>query len=507
MIKKIVLSVIVGFSLICSSCQDWLEVFPKNEQLTVDFWQTKEEVESVLSSGYMYLRRTAPILYDWSELRGASIHVYVSNEGKRKLQNFQMTSADNLSDWTLFYKVINMANSVLDYAPEVYEVDESYHEAVMGSHLTEAYFLRGLAYFFLVRNFRDVPLVLRSYVDDSAPFEIAKSDEKEVIEQIKTDVRTALELGTAKEFFVDEDYWPGVSKGRATKWALYALMVDVCLWSEDYNTAIEYADLLINATAIRRPVFMRNQSQWFEMFFPGNSNESIFEIQWDYERFAQTDGSPSAAYTYGTLATYQYTEAMAQRLLEEKQLNSERAEFGAYAEVGTSGQYCVWKYQGLGDKDVASIRPSNLRDANYIIYRMADVMLMKAEAMIWRGNAGDNQGAIEIINEVRERSGLLAIAGISDDTDQLSMLQIVLQERDMEFAAEGKRWYDLLRFGRTDNHRYKEQFIQTIVENNQSASPSWLNSVLSNNNAWFLPIRRVELDSNPLLKQNPYYGK
>ncbi len=507
MMKKILKTFFIATVFIFSSCEDWLEVLPKNEQVTQNYWKSKEDVEAVLSSGYACLRNATPILYDWSELRGGSIRVFTGVVQKMRLQNFQLTSSDALCDWSKFYEVINLANSVIDYAPGVQNIDETYGEAAMKSHLTEAYFLRSLCYFYLLRNFHDVPLVLKSYVDDSAPFNIAKSAETVIINQIKSDMETALSMDAAKEFFDEEDYWSGVSKGRATKWALYALMADVCLWGEDYDKCIQYADYLINATASRRPAFMVNSEQWFEIFYPGNSNESIFEINWDQTKYAQSSNtSPSAYYKYAQLATYQYSSAMSDRLYEEARNNSVRAKFGAYAEVGTTGQYCIWKYQGLGEKDAASIRTSNSQDANYIIYRMADVMLMKAEALIWRRNAGDNETAIAIINQIRTRAGLAEITGIDNETDKLEMLKYVLNERDIEFAAEGKRWYDLIRFGKSDNYRYKSEFIEMIVENNQDANPVWLRSVLSDNYAWFLPIKESEIEANKLLEQNPYYG-
>ena len=86
------------------------------------------------------------------------------------------------------------------------------------------------------------------------------------------------------------------------------------------------------------------------------------------------------------------------------------------------------------------------------------------------------------------------------------MLQAVLRERNIEFAAEGKRWYDLVRFGKMKNYRYKDSFIEMIVTYNSTANVSWLRSVLSNEYAWYLPISQSEIDANLLLVQNPYYA-
>lgn len=499
--KKIFVGLIFTASLLCGSCSDWLDILPKNEQVTEDFWKSKEDVESVLASGYMYLRNAVPYLIDWGELRGGSVYTSI-DLNKQKLQDFQLTSSHKLCSWAIFYQILNMANSVIKYAPEVQQIDETYLDAYMNSHLTEAYFLRALTYFYLVRNFKDVPLVTQPYVDDSAPFDIAKSPEAVIITQIKTDIETALATGAAKSFY-DDDAWPGATKGRATKWALYALMADVCLWSEDYDQCIEYADLLIEANETRRPAFIVSKDQWFEIFYPGNSNESIFEINWAGQTFGQTANSPSNFFTISTTATYQYTVAMCERFDEES--NSVRSEWGSYVNMTENSdvqQYCIWKYQGIGNKDKMAVRSH--KDANYIVYRMADIILMKAEALVWKGGT-NYENAMVLVNQIRERAGLPGLS-VPDEDAEREMLEIILNERDMEFAAEGKRWYDLLRFGRTGDYKYKERFVEIMIENNQTANATWLRSVLKNTDAWFLPISQRELDVNSLLVQNPYYG-
>lgn len=509
--KKILLFLFISGSLLCSGCSDWLEVYPRNEQITANFWKSKEDVESVLASGYSNLRNCTPTLIAWSELRGASIYAY-SDTKQQKLQNFQITASDDLCSWALFYKVLNMANSVIKYAPQVQSIDKTYLEVSMNSHLTEAYFLRGLCYFYLVRNFKEVPLVTEPYVDDSAPYDIAKSSEQDVINQIKADIKTALDTGAAKEFF-ENDSWEA-TKGRATKWALYALMADVCLWSEDYEGCIEYADLLINSKAIYRPVFMADPAQWFTIFNPGNSNESIFEINWNSSKYGQTDKSPSSFFTISTSSPYQYTEAMCADLYDESIINgigsidaSVRAQWGAFVDMNggltvDKKQYSIWKYMGTDFKNMAQIRPAS--DANYIIYRMTDIWLMKAEALIGKGTE-NYKTALDIINKVRTRAKLSNLDLSADDATELDMMNAILAERNIEFAAEGKRWYDLLRFGRMKNLKYKDDFVSFVMKYNSTANASWLNSTLSNEYAWYLPINQTELDSNILLIQNPYY--
>lgn len=503
--KKIIVYITLAAGMVCSSCSDWLDLTPNNERVTSEYWKTKEDVEAVLASGYNSLRKMVPTFVDWGELRGGSVYA-PTNTTKQKLQNFQLTPSDALCKWAGMYEVLNMANSVIKYAPEAQTIDETYTTQSMNSHLTEAYFIRALSYFYLVRNFRDVPLVLEPYVNDAAPYRIAQSDEKKVIAQIKTDLQTAIDSGAAKEFFEDDD-WAGASKGRATKWAIYALMADVCLWSEDYDGCIRYADMVLSATAIQRPAFMKNSELWFDIYYPGNSNESIFELNWDQGAYdIQQTGSPSELFKLASNAAYQFVwddggDKMADRLIAEAAEGSVRA-VNTCNVNGTA--YCVWKYQGTRINDWVASRPSTEQDANWIIYRMADVMLMKAEALIWKGADG-YQDALDLMNTVRQRSTLSDLPLDASSAGEQEMLEALLNERDMELAAEGKRWYDLLRFARNKGGIYKNAFISLIEANNITANTSWLHSTLVNEDAWFLPVNQSEMDANPLLIQNPYY--
>ena len=93
----------------------------------------------------------------------------------------------------------------------------------------------------------------------------------------------------------DDEDWTGMSKGRVTVWALYALMADVCLWSEDYDGCVRYADMLINSTSAFRPAFVEDPEQWYNIFFPGNSNGSIFELNFDQSRNQSPDDDATAS--------------------------------------------------------------------------------------------------------------------------------------------------------------------------------------------------------------------
>lgn len=502
--KKILTTILLfGSMLTMNSCSDYLDILPKDKQTSDMFWKSREDVEAVLAQAYHLTRGSVKDMLNWGELRGGSVNT--ADVESRKIQDFQILPNNKNVKWANFYNIIGLANAVLYYAPGVMDEDESYVREQMMSNQTEAYFLRALSYFYLVRNFRDVPLITEPYIDDQMPTNIPKSTESEVIAQIKKDITDALATNAAKETY--DETWE--NKGRATKWALLALMTDVCLWSEDYQGCVDYADQLINANAAIRPVFMPSPSQWFSMFYPGNSNESIFEIQFEGD-LDQTSGCPtSLTYWNSTPVPMYFSETMSERLMEPEVMTTTRGlfyNFGYDTNATSEGnpQLLIWKYNGMGE-DWEMKREGDNQDANFIVYRMADVMLMKAEALIRLGGTANWQEAIDLINQTRARGEMAPLDIDPAETSELDLLTALLEERDIEFAAEGKRWYDLLRLGRQRNFQYRNQFVDLVITNNTTANRSWLQSTLKDDNAWFLPIPEWDINTNNQLVQNPYY--
>ncbi len=501
-----------------TSCNDWLEVKPNNEQITADFWKSKEDVESVVLSGYYYMTQAVPTLIKWGELRGGTFYAIASSDSK--VQDFNVTPSHELCKYSGIYDIINAANSVLKYAPQVRAIDGTYQESMMNAHLCEAYFMRAYSYLILVKNFREVPLVLEPYVDDSAPFDIAKSTEAEILQSVKDDVLAALNTGAAKGRYGD-DVWE--NQGRVTKWALYALMADACLWSNDYDMCTVYCDMILNANDSFRPTLLKETNKWFEIFNPGNSNEGIFEVCYSYDLNQKNNNFQTLWTTDATSPLKMTKDAIASLCteIEEMYLKDPLATgrvgrldhagillpsgMGIY--VGDPNIY-LWKY--CGSLEVEIERQSSDKDANFIIYRVADIVLMKALAETMNGNFSE---AVRMLNTTRNRAGLSNFQDIdADDTnavntlDEKTLLEGILTERRHEFLGEAKRWYDILWFGRVAGGKYKEDFINMVIDGNETTNAAWVRSVLANENAWYLPLPKDDIEHNILLVQNPYYS-
>ena len=295
-------------------------------------------------------------------------------------------------------------------------------------------------------------------------------------------------------------------------------MADAGLWSEDYDQCIEYCNLILNATDAFRPAFMSNTNDWFTMFYPGNSNESIFELNWDYAANQETNNFASLFTPTGSPALRPTPRAM-ERMKAETQLlkdqgltedgrmgrmllNTYVPDNGQLNAWQVSNQLYIWKYYGTDVPDITG-GARVYQDANFIIYRVAEIMLMKAQALTMKGE-GSWAEAVQLINRIRQRALLEPMD--SSNLDELTLLEEILDQKEMEFMAEGKRWYDLLWFGRIGNHKYKSQFISKVVEGNETTNQQWILSVLQDENAWYLPVPQADIEHNKLLEQNPYYG-
>lgn len=483
--KRIWIYVLIIALVPLSACEKWLDTLPENEQVSDLYWQDGEEVEAVLGAAYVRLRETLQTQLIWGEARGNGLalggFVFVD---VLRMKQFDLTPSNEFVKWGKYYEIINLANMVIKYAPDVVERDPSFSEPVMHSFLSEAYYLRALSYFFLVRNFREVPLILEPYMSDEQEFEVEKSAEGDIYLQIVADLQAA--IPASKETWPTE--WE--SKGRATKWSIHALLADVSLWTEQYDQAIASCDAILESGWIGLlDGMVNNQNQWFTIFSEGNTNESIFELQFD---FAQSQTNDLISW-FGS--NYQWV--ISPVLVEQFGFAPEDIR-GAGATY-TAGDLRLWKYLGA-EANTTIPRPEN--DQNWILYRMADIYLMKAEALVMKGEAWYGE-ALDLVNRIRQRAGISApLPGASTE---LEMLDLVLNERAKEFVGEAKRWYDILRVAKRNQYEYKEYLITQVLLGVQGGSAPVIRSKLLNENSHYLPIHFDELKANRLLTQNPYY--
>jgi hypothetical protein len=244
------------------ACSEWLQLEPESELTREEFWRSGDDVQAVVSGAYKELAGGVEKIFKWGELRGDLMAPgqNISPDDKRIMDGF-IYPENEMNRWNLFYRTINFANTVLKFSPIVVERDQTFSENESNALEAEALFLRSLCYFYLLRIFRDVPLVLEASENDAQDYYPAVTSEQEIFLQIVDDLTVAAEnLPTSYEKTVYD-------KGRATKSAAYALLADVYLYFEKYQACINACDEVINSNLYG----LIDGEDWFMNLFPGNT--------------------------------------------------------------------------------------------------------------------------------------------------------------------------------------------------------------------------------------------
>ena len=245
-------------AVVCmSSCEDFLSTVPLNEIVLENFWENEDEVTSVVASCYsgMTDNNFLTRIMLWGEMRSDNMSQGLINPETPFVNEIQLPEMLDgnilpnyyIADWSSFYRVINRCNTVLHYAPEVLERDPDFTESEWLAMEAEMLTLRALCYFYLVRSFRDVPMVLEPSIDDSKPFIMAAANPDSVLNQIVKDLKKA-ELSAVKKYpETSSSYKISYTKGRVTQQAVWSLLADVALWMENYDECIAYCEKVIAA--------------------------------------------------------------------------------------------------------------------------------------------------------------------------------------------------------------------------------------------------------------------
>lgn len=469
------------------SCNDWLELPPREGLIREEFWKTKEDVEAVIMGTYATFALMEDRLFKYGELRGDFLKGDYSQPDHEKMIMQGSIYPDNyMCDWSAFYEVINYCNEVITFAPEVQEKDNTFTDFLLYGYLSEAYFLRSLSYFYLVRIFKDVPYVTEPTLTDGTDVYVKKEKEEVILENIKSDLIMARSWATVDGYLTLAE-----NKGRATKASIDALLADIALWTFDYEECIKYVQNIENSKKYK----LVEQADWFTIFSDGNTEESIFEFQYEdpnlKNRLFGLTNENSHLYDPSD-----YAVEIFDNVKNPEQIRGLGKSIKKYGE----GNYIIWKYVGMKG-DGSQFRPGSVQNsANWIIYRYADVLLMKAEAL---SQIERYDEARSILSQIRSRAGISKGLDISDSPTAFE--DAILDERSRELAFEGKRWFDLMRMGRRNDFRRKTQLINIMVRNVSSTQKRILQTKLTNPLSWYLPISKTELERNKNLEQNPYY--
>lgn len=477
-----VLVAFLGFS--GWSCNSWLDLLPDNSQTSDMYWNTKEDVEAVVMSTYTSMQGCLEKLVQWGELRGDGLTPSTKiTDDELAIVALQILPSNGVCKWNNFYKVIGNANAVIKYAPEVQEKDATFALELMNSYIAEARFMRALAYFYLVRTFGEVPLVTEPYVNDSEAFMKAKSPERAVLDQIIADAQFAAEK-CKPGYGVEEQ-----NKGRATMWAAQALLAEVCLWDEQYERALKACNVIIDS----RQYELVSKDDWYTIFSKGLTKENIFDLTYVTKNQVTSNSLNSWFYSNARYVLSSH----AQELFTEYSEDDYRGLGATYLEDRR-----IWKYSGTEVSLDGSKTRGSESYANWIFYRYADVLLMKAEALIM---TGDFEGARDLVISIRERAGMSIQPPVPNN--KRDGLEMVMDERLRELAGEGKRWFDILRVAKRHDYEYRDYLLDVVLAYTSAQDRAIYEAKLTDTRGYYLPIHKDEITANNgILVQNTYYA-
>ena len=531
------------------SCSDFLDILPMNEVVLENYWTEKGDVTSVVNSCYETLENADCLtrMGVWGELRSDNLRLgaNVPNEINEILKE-NLLPSNPMCDWSRFYEAINRCNTVCYYAPQVQAIDPNYTEEEMRANIAEATAIRALCYFYLIRTFRDVPYSTHPSIDDSQQYVIPATPFNNVLDSLINDLEK-VKGDAVRRYFTDDSANAYQNSSKITRIAIYALLADLYLWKGDWDNAIKYCDLVIDfkraqyqemidregnvnnialfgniPMILEKPVGSTVCGNTYnEIFGTGNSFESIFELYFSQNQSQQnswitsyygnntnTMGRLSAPdflakdVALGTNNVFKKTDG---RIYESTELTNSRYAITKFARRTVS--YSTQNVNSEKDLNLTSSRRSG-GDANWIFYRLSDMLLIKAEALIQKGS-DFYEPAFSLINIVNKRandvtstsrSDTLKLADYADS--KASMEELLMAERQREFMFEGKRWFDLVRLARRDgdNARLISLATRKYIENVNA-----IKIKLADPNIIYFPYAKSELKVNPLLRQNPAF--
>lgn len=508
-----IILLLITIAVVSVSCKKLLDVPPQGKLTLDQFWLSEDQALAAIAGIYSNLGSTKSttsrglsavesFIY-WGEMRGDllasnSSKLPTGQETKANIDLLLPASTDITTNYTSLYRIINFANQAIKNIPAIVTKDPGFTIEEADQFTGEAYFLRGYAYFWLVRTFRDVPLVLEPSETDQQDYNIEKSSADSLLSQVVKDLEIAKK--TLPDWYTNPQY----SRSRATKHTARTVLADVYLWmaatsagstnkNQLYDKAIENLDAVINSSRY----FTVPGVAFGDIFLVGNSDETIFETYANSKLNNQVNDLKTWFANYFQVTTF------ADNLYNAYTAADYRGHTPPAGPTPAKGNKVGYD---VSTRFVLKYN-STTNDPRWIFYRYPDVLLMKAEALAHRyvDDPVQLQLASDLVNEVRYRAyGITSFPAVSATTTA-QMDDILLDERGREFLGEGKRWFDLMRFASRDNYAHKEFLIDRVLNSFTGVNQLVIGPRVKDPASWYLPLNADALAANPKLVQNPYY--
>lgn len=496
------------FSALLPGCTRMLDTNPQGayDESTYPFPGGSGPFDEYLFGAYRDLR-----LFDvhvWGYIHATSIRSDDADKGStpadggansQQMDNFPVLPNNGLVNalWTGHFGLINKCNNALFQIENNRGIVSTPEQRQLAT--AEARFLRGYAYFNMVRFFGSVPLFDRLFTDPAAQNNIPQSSPAELYAFIENDLTFA-----ATNLPVQ---WDRRFVGRITRGAALGMLAKVYLyqgkWALAESTSRQVMNLGVYDLSTPYNVIFSEAGE--------NSKESVFEVQATATATITTDNGIQYASVQGVRGAGIWNYGWGFNSPSEQLANAyeagdpRRARTILFTSTATTPGITINgettptglpnpRYNHKVHPSTSFVNQINNRGAwwmNVRILRYADVVLMNAEAAIELGGDANLTVARNNINAVRARarSGNAAILPDITATTQADLRLALRRERRAELGMEHERFFDIVRWG------ISNQVMQDAGKTSYSESRDRL-----------LPIPQVQIDlTRGVLKQNPGY--
>ncbi|EJF09104.1 MULTISPECIES: RagB/SusD family nutrient uptake outer membrane protein [Pontibacter] len=523
-------------SLSAASCDHSLDIEPKYDVVSANVYRDFANYKSILAkmyAGYAVTGQQGPagrpdisgidegfsnyLRQYWQAQELSTDEAIIAwNDGTlRDLHDMDWTPANEFLR-ALYNRIFYQVSLTNEFIRETQDAQLS-ERGITGANLeearryrAEARFLRALSYWHALDLYGNVPFVTeQDRVGSFFPEQTTRADLFSYVESELLAIES--ELGE-----------PGFEYGRADKAAAWTLLAKLYLNAEVYTGQGRYADAVTYSRRVIDSGRYQLEAEYGNLFLADNhtSSEIIFPITFDglrtttwggmtYLVHAPVGGNMNAAAFginggWGGLRT---TKNIVELFPSTNATPDERAMFhtdGQNLEIAdiftfTDG-YPITKFKNVNRAGQAGSDPSgNHPDTDFPMFRLADVYLMYAEAVL-RGGGGSAADALDYVNQLRRRAYTDATGNVRGNGGAISQgqltLDFIINERARELKWEGHRRTDLIRFNRFTSATYVWPWKGAVPEGRGVEEFRRL-----------YPIPSTDLTANPNLTQNPGYTR
>ncbi|MDE5701294.1 MAG: RagB/SusD family nutrient uptake outer membrane protein [Bacteroides sp.] len=509
--KKLIYFAVLGM-LTFSSCEDFLNRTPVSDLSPENYFMDLAERANWNAGIYDAFQSALgknQVLY--GDVRSDNVHT--TGYATSWLYMNAITPQQGDCSWKNFYECISRCNVGIEKYPTIPNATELGNAPYLG----QCYGMRAYMYFWGTRTWGKMPLITSTWDGELTTFNIPRASLDEVKAQILSDIDEAIRLFRLSD---------SGSKYYINLATMYALKTDVHMWYNEYEKALEASDFFIDNKDF---ALAADETEWKNIFLkPADSKEVMFAMSWSYENNGANGGWPGQLGASNTNNGFKMSLAIFNEFLERLRSDdgfdarlwntvdtvklfweSNRLPI-TIASYGNGGMNKCIKYSDVDPaREYSSedqiyksyFKVLNSTDAEHqlIMYRMANIMLLRAEAL---NKLGRGEEALDIVNDIRSRVGYTkdAKTEVSSFSNKDAIESIILLERQLELFGEGCRWFDLIRTG----HLF--EVMDPVYSARQEAAGVTVTG-MGDEGTKYWPVYYREFESNLALHgdQNPPY--